>query len=227
MTDLLSFATRAEASSAAANAIAANLQRRLESDSGASLVVSGGSTPRACFRLLGQTPLDWAGVTVVMSDERWVDVSHDASNERMVRENLMQNEAASAALVSIFAPQVTAAQRCETLTNELAGKRFASALLGMGADGHFASLFPDADQLAQGLLRDSQDIYIPVTTAASPFERVSLTLAALLHSDAIQLLCFGDDKFTVIEEALSQRDAFPVSHLLHQDDVPVQIYWAP
>ncbi len=60
---------------------------------------------------------------------------------------------------------------------------FACSLIGIGADGHFASLFPDADQLAQGLDVESGRLYVPITTAASPYRRISMTLAGISRSD--------------------------------------------
>ena len=92
------FDTREEASAAAAAALTAALSRRLELQGDASLVVSGGSTPGRTFELLSAAPLAWQDVHVVPSDERWVAADHDDSNERLVREKLLVNEAANARL---------------------------------------------------------------------------------------------------------------------------------
>ena len=97
----------------------------------------------------------------------------------------------------------------------------------MGADGHFASLFPDAENLAEGLDADGSSLCIPVSTDASPHPRISLTLAALSRSDEIVLLFFGDDKLAVYKEAKKQTNGYPVSRLLRQKRAPVHVYWAP
>jgi 6-phosphogluconolactonase len=100
-------------------------------------------------------------------------------------------------------------------------------LLGMGEDGHFASLFPDADNLQEGLDVDSPQLCIPVHTAASPHPRASLTLSALSRADEIILLIFGDAKRDVYEAASKSTNGSPVSHLLRQKRAPVHVYWAP
>jgi 6-phosphogluconolactonase len=97
----------------------------------------------------------------------------------------------------------------------------------MGEDGHFASLFADADNLEQGLDPGSALRCIPVTTAASPLRRVSLTLAALARSDEILLLVFGEQKRQVFEAALQSRGSYPVAALLALEQTPISIYWAP
>jgi 6-phosphogluconolactonase len=104
---------------------------------------------------------------------------------------------------------------------------FACSMLGMGEDGHFASLFPDADNLAAGLDIDGDKICIAVSTAASAQPRWSLTLAALSHSDEIALLFFGDAKRKVYEQAKQPNTDYPVSKLLLQKRAPVHVFWAP
>jgi 6-phosphogluconolactonase len=103
---------------------------------------------------------------------------------------------------------------------------FACALLGMGADGHFASLFPDATNLAAGLDVDGAAWCIPVVTAASEYARISLTLAAILRSKLIVLLFFGDEKREVYARARAKSPGFPVTSLLAQDRTPVRVFWA-
>ena len=118
--------------------------------------------------------------------------------------------------------------RCAELDAEIRARPapFAATLLGMGNDGHFASLFPDADNLAQGLDPGGEARCIPVATAASPLRRVSLTLAALANSDAILVLIFGADKRRVLEQAARGEADFPVASLLALETTPVTVYWA-
>jgi len=100
-------------------------------------------------------------------------------------------------------------------------------LIGIGTDGHFASLFPDAEQLELGLNVDSGRLYLPVTTAASPHPRISMTLAGISRSDEIALLFFGEEKLEVYEQAKASADAYPLSRLLRQKRAPVRLFWAP
>jgi 6-phosphogluconolactonase len=221
------FNTRLEASEAAAKRIAELLANRLDNQSEASITVSGGTTPRQCLAALARTPLDWRRVQVALSDERWVPADHEDSNEKLVREALLVDEAAPAHLLPVYAPGVSPAERCEALQNPLPPLPFSCSLIGMGTDGHFASLFPDAEQLALGLDVESGRLYIPVTTAASPHPRISMTLAGISRSDEIALLFFGEDKLEVYKQALESANGFPVSRLLRQKRAPVRLFWAP
>ncbi len=221
------FESRAEASVAAADDIAARLRTSLERDEQATVVLSGGTTPAQCFEILSRKPLAWNRVQLVLSDERWVPSDHNDSNEKLLREKLQQNEARSASILSIYQDDLSADERCDALQKQLPTNKFACSLLGMGTDGHFASLFPDADNLLVGLDRESTRFYLPVRTTASPHPRVSMTLAALLRSDAILLLFFGKEKRAIFERAKAGDPSMPVSALLEQDDVPVTCYWAP
>jgi 6-phosphogluconolactonase len=223
------FETREEAAIAAARRIGEALLRRLDGQGAASLVVSGGTSPAGVFAELAKTTLNWPGVLVILSDERWVPPEHEDSNEKLVRETLLAGEAQDASLMPVYRPDVTIEERCSEISEELlqAPFPFACALLGMGEDGHFASLFPDAENLQEGLDVDSRQLCIPVQTAASPHPRVSLTLSALSRSDEIVLLIFGDAKRDVYEAARTSTNGTPVSHLLRQKRAPVHVYWAP
>ena len=221
--------SRREASQLAAQRIARRLKMDLESQSEASIVVSGGSTPAECLGFLASTKLPWDRVHVVPSDERWVPADDAASNEKMIRETLIFDQASSAMLHPLYAANTTAREHCATLANELDALPllFSSVLLGMGEDGHFASLFPDIAGLDDALDPDSPARCIAVTTATSPCERISLTLSTLARSKEIVLLIFGDAKRRVLEEAKGTGSDLPVGHLLRQQRTPVHVVWAP
>jgi 6-phosphogluconolactonase len=224
------FENREEASLAAAKRIVKALQRRLDGNGKASVVVSGGTSPARCFANLAESQaVDWSRVHVVLSDERWVPPDHDDSNEKLVRETLITGAARDASLLPVFRRDIDAAGRCKELDEELLSVPFpfACVLLGMGEDGHFASLFPDASNLDEGLVTDSKQLCIPVRTAASSHLRISLTLAALSRSDEVLLLIFGDAKREIYEAAKATAGTFPVSRLLKQKRAPVRVYWAP
>ena len=142
---------------------------------------------------------------------------------------MLQKHAEPAKLLPVFSSSVSIAQRCDEIDKQIRVLPFpfACSLLGMGEDGHFASLFPDADNLADGLDVDNEQLCIPVATGASPHPRVSLTLAALARSDAIILLIFGDRKREVYEQAKAKGSTLPVARLLKQKKAPVRVYWAP
>jgi len=225
----LIFDSRAAASAAAAETIRGLIERRQDGNGRASLVVSGGTTPAQCFDELASFDIAWRDVDVVLSDERWVPASSPDSNENLVRSRLLTGHAAEATLLSVYSGESTPAERVEELNLELRSLPFpfACALLGMGADGHFASLFPDADNLEEGLDIDNQSLFLAVDTEASPHPRISLTLSALSRSDEVVLLVFGEAKRDVLEQAKQADCELPVASLLRQKRAPVNIYWAP
>jgi 6-phosphogluconolactonase len=223
------FETREEASVAAAQDIAKCLSGRLNVQARASIVVTGGSSPARCYEELSELSLDWKRTHVVLSDELWVPSDHDDSNERLVRHTLLQREATPAMLLPVFHSTKTIEARCDEIDKEIRALPFpfACTLLGMGEDGHIASLFPDAGNLAEGLDVDNEQLCIPVETAASPHPRVSLTLAAIARSDAVVLLMFGDSKREIYDQARERGSNLPVAALLKQKKAPVHVYWAP
>ena len=211
---LREFSSRGDAAAALANDLQAGLQTAVREKGRASLVVSGGTTPAAMFRLLRQRDLPWTKVTVLASDERDVAPDHADRNEAMIRRVLLQDEAATAQLVSLKPP------------GAIPGF-FDELVLGMGADGHTASLFPDSPELGKAL--ESTRPLEWLTTPSSAVRRISLTPHALLHSGRISLLFFGADKRAVYEAAVDGKDEFeyPVRVVLGQGKVPVCVYWAP
>jgi 6-phosphogluconolactonase len=223
------FDSRDEASVAAAKFIAVSLARRMQESKEASLVVSGGSTPVACFQKLATMPIEWARVHVLLSDERWISPDDADSNEKLVRDNLLHDAAGAAQLLPVYSEGSTPDARCVDLTKTLQTipQPFSCTLLGMGGDGHFASLFPDADTLDAGLDLDNPAGFVAVRTAASPYVRISMSLSALCNSDVIILLIFGDDKRAVYRTALNGDSQLPVARLLRQELAAVQVFWAP
>lgn len=202
------FEDRRSASRAAALMLQEALTARLAQADNAVLVVSGGATPLQCFAHLAQAPLPWERIVVSLTDERCVAVDHADSNQGMLKRHLFIGSAARA---RYQAPQ------------DLEAEQFAAVLLGMGSDGHFASLFADAENLEQGLDLANTQATLPVSTAASPHQRISMSLARLLKSERVLLLAFGQEKRAVLDNPADT----PVAHLLQQTSVPVQVLWAP
>lgn len=221
------FPSRSAASQAAADSLSQSINSQWQDHGQASIVVSGGSTPGECFDALSKRALPWSDVTVVPSDERWVSVTHTDSNEKLIRGRLLQNLATDARILPLFRQHASIASAVKLIETDLqAALPFASVLLGMGEDGHFASLFPDFSGLAQALNPENESLCTPVKTAASPYQRISLTLAALLQTQHTALLIFGQSKRMVFDQALSGDTLFPIEKLLQQLQSPMTIFWA-
>ncbi|WP_405224457.1 6-phosphogluconolactonase [Lentisalinibacter sediminis] len=225
------YSQREMASVIAAERIASALRRRLAAGGEAVLVCSGGTTPGRCYDALSAAPLDWSRIRVTLSDERWVCAEDKASNERLVRHRLLRGEAREADFVPLHREGMSPEQGCEALTADADAGRlprpFACSLLGMGEDGHFASLFPDSAALASGLDPAGDSLCLPVVTAASELPRVTLTLVPLAESEEIVLLIFGEKKWAVYERARDGDEGLPVAALLASAATPVRVVWAP
>lgn len=214
---------------------AARLRDAVSERGAASLVVSGGRTPAPMFRALRAYALPWDRVIITLADERWVPADADDSNECMVRAELLHGPAAAARFVGLVnaAPTPEAGHRATEAALRAIPRPFDVIMLGMGNDGHTASLFPDAPELAGALAPhqagDRPWLCAPVHPASVPQARMTLTLAALLDSRDIFLHLVGADKRAVYQQALAGTDvaAMPVRAVLGQDRVPVTLFWAP
>ncbi|GAB3684576.1 6-phosphogluconolactonase [Salinisphaera aquimarina] len=229
MSELNAFDSRSQASETLAGRIAEHLRAGIDARGRASLALSGGSSPVELFERLSETELDWSSVTIVATDERWVAPSHEQSNEGMFRRRLLRGRAAAATLVSLYVDGRTAAGSLSIVTRRLAEmpSPFDAVVLGMGTDGHTASLFPDAGNI-DAMLASRSDCVVPAFDD-DRIERVSLGPTRLLETRALYLLFFGDDKRAVYDQALGDGPAsqWPVRTALHQTRVPTIAYWAP
>ena len=225
------FENRPAASAAAAEILATLIGEALETNpkAEASLVVSGGSTPGPCFDLLSEEALDWSRVSVIPSDERWVPADDADSNERLIKNRLLQGLAGQGKVLSFFRAGLNASQAPRLIEKDLAdvAQPFSAVLLGMGEDGHFASLFPDFDGLPKALDPQQKAASTMVQTAGSPHLRISLTLSALLNCKHTVLLIFGEAKRNVFETASAGGSAYPIEALLHETRKPLTVIWAP
>ena len=202
----------------------------IERQGSAILVVSGGRTPVGFMQRLSRQSLAWQQVTVTLADERWVGADDADSNEKLVRDHLLVNAASVAGFVGLKNAAATAAEG-EVVANDSLGKlgKFSVVILGMGEDGHTASLFPGAANLARGLDMTSGRACVAMTPLHAPRERMSLTLPRLLASSKIFLHLCGEGKRQVMVEALAGDDvlALPVRAMLMQQQTPVTVYISP
>ncbi len=229
MSEMFEFENASALDIALSEKVAELLKANIDAQGNASLVVSGGRTPMGFFHLLSQQILDWSKVTVLLADERWVDADHADSNEKLVRENLLINEASQARYLALKNSTEQAVDGEAECAQALAGLgTFTVVILGMGDDGHTASLFPGAEALAAGLAMDSGRDCIAVTPLHAPHQRMSLTLPRLLNSQQIVIHISGASKQQVLSKAESGDDIMelPIRSILQQQQAPLSIYWA-
>lgn len=230
MTKFIEFSSTTSLNEQLANQIVSRLQNSIEQKGKASIVISGGNTPQELFKLLSKRTLDWSNVYITLADERWVDITDKTSNERTVRENLLQNEAVKAHFISLKNPNQTPFEGAPEVEEKIKTMPvpFDIVILGMGDDGHTASLFPGAANLNPALDMNSGRICIGMTPLTAPYDRITLTLPALLNSRHIFVHIVGDNKRTVYEQAVSDGNVneMPIRAVLNQSNVPVDVYWA-
>ena len=215
-------------------AAAAHLARRIEAllaaaiaqRGVAAIALSGGWSPRPVLEALSAVALDWSRVVVTLVDERWVAPDHADSNERLLRETLLQGAAAAARFVPMKngAANAYAGQpECEAAFAALPWP-LDIVLLGMGEDGHTASLFPGAAELVEGLSTDA--LTLAVTPPAAPHQRMSMSAKAILSSRHIFLQIGGEAKKAVYDRAMAGGpvEELPIRVALLQDKVPVEVW---
>lgn len=201
--------------------ICQSLQSEISEFGNASLVVCGGTSPIRIFKYLNSIKIDWHFVTIFLVDDRLVEPQSKFSNQMTLRIYLLRNKAKQA----IFIPLST-----ELMSKKLIPPLFTVMLLGMGRDGHFASLFPE--MLSQTL--NSSKVNMEFEVSAEPsilttpalgnpkLPRVSMNLSLILKSKRIILLANGKEKQAVLKSAEKEKK-FPIHHLLKQTYVPIEI----
>ncbi len=210
---------------ALAAAIAQDLETAVAERGSALIAVSGGRSPIPLFAALAAKPLAWDRITVALVDERWVAPDHPDSNEALVRSRLLVDAAAAARFVGMKndAPDPWAGQPATEAAYAALPRPFDIVLLGMGEDGHTASLFPGAEQLGEGLTTEA--LTLAVHPPAAPHDRLSLSLSAILAARRIILPLAGDAKMAVYREALGPGpvEALPIRAIL-RSQAPLDVW---
>jgi len=212
-----------------ATLIAGSLAAAISARGLASLVVSGGRSPVRLFEILRTQPLDWDRVCIALADERWVSPEDPASNERLVRDFLLKDHAASARFLGLKngapTPDLGAVSAWETFAR--VPRPFDAVILGMGDDGHTASLFPGSPNLPSAL--NAAAGCVGMWSPVAPHPRLSLNLTALLDSRRIAVLITGESKWHTYAAACGPGpvDDMPVRAVLRQSRTPVDVLWSP
>ena len=214
-----------------ADGIAATLKAAVAARGIASLVVSGGNSPIRLFELLRTQALDWRRVCVALADERWVEPSDPASNEKSVRQVLLQESSAAAEFHGLKngapTPDMGAVSAWETFAR--VPRPFDTVQLGMGDDGHTASLFPGSPNLSSALDPRAAPGCVGMRAPAPPRPRLSLNLSALLDSRRIVVLITGEQKWRTYLAASGPgpTEEMPIRAVLRQTRIPVEVMWSP
>ncbi|EPC01181.1 6-phosphogluconolactonase [Litchfieldella anticariensis FP35 = DSM 16096] len=209
-----------------AEAVAEALRVDLTHQERALLVVSGGSTPVPFFHALAAIELPWERIDVTLADERWVAETADDSNARLIREHLLSGAAKAANFVPLTTADATPEQGVDTVATRVEQLAWPASVvvLGMGGDGHTASLFPDSREL--GLALSTDESVVAVRTPSQPQARITLSASRLHQTRRHMLHLNGEDKRAVLATAMAGDDVreLPIRAFLA---CPLAIYWAP
>ena len=217
MTEIVEAADRGALARLLADEVATVLEGAIRGTDRAALAVPGGRTPAAFLSALGGHALDWAAVTVTLTDERCVPADHPRSNRRLLEETLFAGPARAVRFV--------------TLDDEPALSTLLpldACVLGMGGDMHTASLFPGADRLEEALSADCAAPALRLHAPGAPEERITLTAPALTGADRCFVLIHGAEKRAALDRARAAAGPAeaPVRLVLDAPS-PAAVYWAP
>ncbi len=207
---------------ALARAVAQALAEPAQAEARRTLALSGGTSPRRFFEYLARTDVDWAAVDLTLVDDRWVAEHDAASNAALLRATLLQGAAGSSFLPLVDVAQ-DPARHVASLNRDSRYRQPDVAVLGMGEDGHTASLFADAPEWAAVLA--TQDRYVLVHPGAAPHARVSLSMDALIHTRRLFLLISGTRKLEVLQQAVAGSSRNAISKLANHEGVQIDVYW--
>lgn len=208
------------------------------SDSGLAVIaLSGGSTPKPLFEALAQHDIDWSRVVITLVDERWVPDTHELSNAAFMRKYLLDKLPADVRFVPLYQPAESVlasfpavlGNYCHATNSSTDKPRgFDIVILGMGGDGHTASFFPDADNVADLVNPKTAECLLTCNSPSTQVERITWSLPMLLTSNFLALHITGQGKKDVFEQACESDDAIelPIRSAIFQDSIPLNVYYA-
>ena len=193
------------------------LEKALKKNGKASLLLSGGNTPLLFLNKLSLCDIDWKNIDIGLVDERCVSIADDASNEKMIREELLINNAQNAKFIGMYKNTYLLYKNTFSSIDVL--------ILGMGTDGHTASLFPHNEKLPQAYDLNNTDFCISITPTTAPYERISLTLKSILSAENIFLHIEGKNKIKVYNEVIKSNDSmlYPILKVLNSSKT-IKVY---
>jgi 6-phosphogluconolactonase len=199
------------------------LQNDLTKKRKASLVVPGGNTPRHYLPPLANCPLPWDKITITLSDERWVDVNSDESNENLITKHLLAHLPDNTCFVGLKTQHHTPFEAINEIHQRLNSmpQPFSLTVLGLGEDGHIASLFPGMSSDDQGTIQHCVAVDQPI----APSPRISLSLTALANSRHIALVVVGKAKRQLLDQlSENPNPQIPLAWLLQRSHSPITVF---
>jgi 6-phosphogluconolactonase len=222
----------AEMAAAVAGDIGFVIESAIDARGGCVIALSGGKTPLPIYEKLAATKLDWKRVTIIPTDERIVPLGDPLSNITAIGKAFLPKGARVIPIVSEAAKDYRAAGKAADARLGDLHWPLDLCLLGVGADGHTASIFPgpDYDEAINGPReRRALGVMPEPLPPEAPVARITLSRAAIVSAKALMIAVTGDAKRKVIEAAIKQgpSSAYPIGRVLADAELPVDIHWSP
>lgn len=176
------------------------------------LAVSGGKSPIPLFKKLSNIALPWEKIKITLVDERLTNPDSADSNENLVQTYLLQNQAAKAQFLRIISSddKTVILERASRWVNQID-----IAILGMGEDGHTASIFPNCTEFVTAIDKNAKAAYIETNPTTAKYTRIGLNLSALIQIKHLIVSISGEAKLKVIQEAAkTENKDYPISYLI-------------
>lgn len=206
------------------------IESAIDARGAAVIALSGGKTPWPAYEALAKHKLDWKRVTIIPTDDRLVPMGHELSNVTGLAKIFMAKGARVFPITSEAAEDYKAAGRAADARLQDVHWPLDFCLLGVGADGHTASIFPGADfeeAVAGPKERRALGVRPDPLPPEAPVDRVSLSRAAIVSARALAIAISGKEKKAVVERAINEGplSTFPIGRVLSDAELPVDIHW--
>ena len=222
------FTNKAELELTLAKEISKKLELEIKNKGQATLLVSGGSTPKNLYEILSNTEIDWNNINVGLIDERFVATDTDESNELLIKNTLIKNKASVAKFIGLVFNINNYEENLNIAIskNKALFKSITCSILGMGLDGHTASLFPNSDVVFTDDSIFGDKIIINTRATSEPSNRISYTKAKILSSKYLFLYFNGKEKLDIFNSAKDNNNASnkPISAFIHQNIKTLNVF---
>ena len=211
-----------------AKEISQKLDQEIKNKGRATLLVSGGSTPKKLYEILSNTEIDWNNVNVGLIDERFVATDTDESNELLIKNTLLKNKAADAKFIGLVHNLNDYEENLNIAIskNKSLYKSITCSILGMGLDGHTASLFPNSEKVYTDDNIFGDKIIINTIASSEPSNRISYTKSKILSSKHLFLYFNSKEKLDIFNSAKENNNASakPISAFIHQNIKTLNVF---
>jgi 6-phosphogluconolactonase len=223
--------TSHEMAEAVAGDVGFIIESALDARAASLIAVPGGSTPLPIYSKLTAAKLQWKKVTVIPTDDRLVGVENELSNARSIAKAFLPTGARVIPIATVLDDYRQAGNAADARLQDLPWPPDL-VWLGMGKDGHTASIFPGPDlkdALEAPKARRAVGVMPDPLPAEAPVARVTLTRAAILSARTILITITGDEKRSILEQAIAdgQSSKVPIGRVLAEAEQPIDIHWCP